>query len=169
MTDEDTLLRAVERFSQVLEGSGMPRMAARVFAYVLAEDSDRYTAADLAAGLRVSPAAISGAVRHLLSVRLLFKEREPGRRGDLYRVYDGDVWASIMTARIPMIEHFVTAMDDVLEMIGTDHPGGQRILETREFFSFAQEDMLGMLDRWREHQATLHPELRVAMRSRRDH
>ncbi|CAN5858498.1 hypothetical protein BH23ACT5_BH23ACT5_11240 [soil metagenome] len=31
-----------------------PRMAARVFAYVLAEDSDRYTAAELAVGLGVS-------------------------------------------------------------------------------------------------------------------
>jgi DNA-binding transcriptional regulator GbsR (MarR family) len=82
MADQD-LLRAVERFAQTMEMSGMPRMAARVFAYVLAEDSDRYTAADLADGLRVSPAAVSGAVRYLVDARLLFREREPGTRSDL--------------------------------------------------------------------------------------
>lgn len=133
----------------------MPRMAARVFAYVLAEDSNRYTAAELAEGLRVSPAAISGAVRYLVDARLLFKEREPGRRGDLYTVYDGDVWAKIMRARIPMIDHFVTAMDDVLDMIGTDQPGGRRVFETREFFAFIQDDMTAMLDRWSEYRETL--------------
>jgi DNA-binding transcriptional regulator GbsR (MarR family) len=152
---DENLLRAVERFSQTLEGSGMPRMAARVFAYVLAEDSNRYTAAELAEGLRVSPAAISGAVRYLVDARLLFKEREPGRRGDLYTVYDGDVWAKIMRARIPLIDHFVSAMDDVLAMIGTDHPGGRRVYETREFFAFVQKDLTAMLDRWSEYRETL--------------
>lgn len=154
MTDE-VLLRAVERFSQTLEGAGMPRMAARVFAYVLAEDSDRYTAGELAEGLQVSPAAISGAVRYLVDARLLFKEREPGRRSDLYRVYDGDVWTAILAARVPMLEHFVLAVDDAIAMIGTDHPGGRRLLETREFFAFVQRDMLEMLDRWAEYRATL--------------
>jgi hypothetical protein len=53
-------------------------MPARVVAYVLAEVSDRSTAGDIAAGLRVSPAAISGAVRYLVQAGLLGKEREPG-------------------------------------------------------------------------------------------
>ena len=74
----DSLFQAVERFGQALEGSGMPRMPARVFAYVLAEDSDRYTAAQLAEGLQVSPAAISGAVRYLVDTGLLIRERAPG-------------------------------------------------------------------------------------------
>jgi hypothetical protein len=42
------LAQAVERLGRVLEDSGVPRMPARVFAYILAEDRDRYTAADLA-------------------------------------------------------------------------------------------------------------------------
>jgi hypothetical protein len=39
---------------------------ARRSSTVLAEDADRYTAGELAAGLRVSPAGISGAVRCLV-------------------------------------------------------------------------------------------------------
>ena len=54
------LAHAVERLGQVLEKSGVPRMPARVFAYILADDRSVYTAAELAQGLHVSPAAISG-------------------------------------------------------------------------------------------------------------
>ena len=60
--DED-LLRAVERLAGMLYEAGMPRMAARVFSYALADDAEHYSAAELAEALRVSPAAISGAVR----------------------------------------------------------------------------------------------------------
>jgi DNA-binding transcriptional regulator GbsR (MarR family) len=74
------LLRVVERIALILNEAGIPRMSARVLAYMLADDADRYSAAALADGLRVSPAAISGAVRHLTATRMVVKEREPGRR-----------------------------------------------------------------------------------------
>lgn len=152
---EDDLLRAVERFAQTLEAAGMPRMAARVFAYVLAEDSDRYTAADLAEGLRVSPAAVSGAVRYLLDSRLLFREREPGMRSDLFRVYDDDVWSVIMGARIPLVGHMLVGIDEAIALVGEDSPGGHRLVETREFFRFVQRETEQMMERWREQRRRL--------------
>jgi DNA-binding transcriptional regulator GbsR (MarR family) len=145
---DDNLLRAVDRFAQTLELSGMPRMAARVFAYVLAEDSDRYTATQLAEGLQVSPAAVSGALRYLLDTRLLFREREPGNRSDLFRVYDEDVWRAIISARIPLIEHFVTALEPAIEMLAPGSPGRRRMEETREFFRFTIRETTDMLERW---------------------
>lgn len=154
MSDEN-LLRAVERFAQTMEASGVPRMAARVFAYVLAEDSDRYTATQLAEGLRVSPAAISGALRYLLDTRLLFREREPGMRSDLYRVYDDDVWSAIMSARVPLLEHYIVGIDEAIELIGDDTSGAHRLEESREFFRFMQQEMTQMLERWAEHRKTL--------------
>lgn len=154
MSDEN-LLRAVERFAQTMEASGVPRMAARVFAYVLAEDSDRYTATELAEGLRVSPAAISGAVRYLLDTRLLFREREPGMRSDLYRVYDDDVWSAIMSARVPIMDQFIVGLDEAIELIGDDSRGVHRLRESREFFSFMQREMTEMLQRWTEHRKSL--------------
>lgn len=149
--EHENLLRAVERFAQTLEMSGMPRMAARVFAYVLAEDSDQYTAADLAQGLRVSPAAVSGAVRFLVDARLLFKEREPGMRSDLYRIGNEDVWRSITLARLGALEQWETALDGAIELIGENRPGGRRLAETREFFRFVAAEMTTMMDRWTEH------------------
>lgn len=151
----DDLLRAVERFAQILAGSGMPRMAARVFAYVIADDSDRYTAAELADGLRVSPAAISGAVRYLLDTRMVFKEREPGTRADLYRVYDDDVWSAIMNARIPFLKYYEDAVTDAAHQIGVESRGGQRLAETAAFFAFIREEMVRAMERWPEHRRRL--------------
>jgi DNA-binding transcriptional regulator GbsR (MarR family) len=164
MTTEP-LFRAVERFGQALEGSGMPRMAARVFAYVLAEDSDRYTAAQLSESLQVSPAAISGAVRYLVDTGLLIKERVPGRRGDLFRVVDGDIWGTITTARKPMIDNFIAAVDDAIALVGPDTPGGKRLVETADFLRFTRAELEDLPRRWatyREDAATQRGDARVA-------
>jgi DNA-binding transcriptional regulator GbsR (MarR family) len=153
--EHDNLLRAVERFAQSMEAAGMPRMAARVFAFALADDADRYTAAELAEGLRVSPAAISGAARYLVDARLLFKEREPGMRSELFRVYDDDVWRKIMLARVPMLEQWQASLDSAIALIGQDRRGGRRLVETREFFGFVHDEMIAMMDRWAERRREL--------------
>ncbi len=156
MTDDHrTLLLAVERVASLLTDAGMPRMAARVFAYALADDGERYSAAEFAEGLRVSPAAVSGAVRYLLDTRMMVKEREPGTRADLYRIYEDDVWSAIMTARLPLLRMWEEAVSEAAEMIGPDHRGGRRLRETEAYFRFTREEMESMIDRWKVHRKTL--------------
>lgn len=148
---EEAVLRFVEQFALILHDAGLPRMSARVFAFVLADDAESYTARELAEGLRVSPAAISGAVRQLVQSGLLAREREPGARVDHYRVYDDDVWSAIMTQRQPFIERMMDVLSDGLELVGTERPGGRRILETLEFYRFLTSHMTEALANWSEH------------------
>lgn len=149
----DGLAQAVERLGQVLEESGVPRMPARVFAYILAEDRDRYTAADLAAGLNVSPAAISGAVRYLTQTRLVVKERRPTGRGDLYRVIDGDLWGTIMTARLPMLDQYVASLDEAVSLLEPGSAGRRRLEETRDYFVFTRGWTADLVSRWATHRS----------------
>lgn len=153
--DREALLRFVERFAMALADSGMARMPARVFAYVLADDAERYTAAELAGALRVSPAAISGAVRTLLQARLIGKEREPGERVDTYRVYDDNLWYAIITQREELLDPFERLAAEGAELLGADSPGGRRMRETQEFFAFMHRKLDGILDEWQEHKRTL--------------
>jgi len=60
--DQDAVARFIERFAGGLTDAGMPRMPARVFVALLATDSGRLTAAELAERLHSSAGAISGAV-----------------------------------------------------------------------------------------------------------
>lgn len=144
----EALLRFVEQFALVLVEAGVPRMPARVFAYVLAEDGTRYTAADLARGLRVSRAAISGAVRYLVQTGMLTKEREPGARSDHYCIDDEDVWHRIYEQRLPLIRRWAEELTQGIALLGTDRPGGQRLRETRAYMRFIEEEMTAMIERW---------------------
>lgn len=147
---DDALLRFVEQFAFILMDSGLARMPARVFAYVLADDAEIYTASELAEGLRVSPAAISGAVRTLVQAGLLAKEREPGSRADHYRIYDDDVWSHIVTQRMPMIQRWETTLEEGIRELGPTR-GAARLAETRDYMRFFREELLQMQERWRKY------------------
>lgn len=147
-TERDRLLRFVEQFSLVFEEAGLPRMASRVFAYVLAEDSDRYTAAELAEGLGVSRAAVSGAVRLLTQTGMLRKERDPGGRVDQYRVYDDDVWAAINDQRLPYLRRWAQAISEGVDLVGRDTRGGRRLRQSQAYFLFMAEELPKLIAEW---------------------
>jgi predicted transcriptional regulator len=142
------LLRFVERFALVLRESGMSPMPARVLAYALADDADRYTATDLAEGLRVSPAAISGAVRQLVQLGLLAREREPGTRSDLYVLDDSDLWSRFMASELSALRQFEDAVASGVQALGTDRPGGRRLAATRDFMAFLHRELSAAVARW---------------------
>jgi hypothetical protein len=143
-----TLLRYVERFALVLREAGMAPMPARVFAYSLADDADRYTATELAEGLQVSPAAISGAVRQLVQWGLLRREREPGTRSDLYVLDDHDLWSRFTQVEITQLRRFEDVLGTGVSALGTDRPGGRRLAETRHFFAFLRRALEDAVERW---------------------
>lgn len=153
--EREALLRFVERFALILAENGMPRMVARVFAYTLADDAERYSATELAEGLQVSPAAISGAVRTLVQMGLLGKEREPGSRTDTYRVYDDDVWGAITRQRLPVLDRWEEGLAEGLQTLPEGRPGWRRLRETQAYFEFVREEFDGMLQRWADRRKKL--------------
>jgi predicted transcriptional regulator len=140
--------RFVERFASVLADGGVPRMAARVFAALLASDSGRLTAAELAETLHVSPAAVSGAVRYLVQVSLIGRERERGSRRDVYRIHD-DLWYEAIVDRQPLLTRWERALGEGVSALGADTPAGHRLAESAGFFAFLQRELPALLERWR--------------------
>jgi DNA-binding transcriptional ArsR family regulator len=149
--DHGAMLRLVERFAIALAGTGMARMPARVFAYALIDDADRYTATELAEALRVSPAAISMAVRDLVRAGLLGKQREPGDRTDTYVLFDDDIWSEIYLNREGLLEPFERIAAEGVDLLGSDRPGGRRLAETRAFFAFMRQEMPALMVRWKQY------------------
>jgi len=143
--------RFVERFGLLLAEAGMPRMAARAFACILAEDEGRLTAAEIGERLGVSPAAVSGAVRYLVQVGMVTRGREPGARRDDYRLHD-HLWYELFAFRGELLRRWEQAMADGAALLGGS-PAGDRIGETREFFAFLQDELPAMMERWRVRQA----------------
>ncbi|OPF82516.1 MarR family transcriptional regulator [Streptomyces antioxidans] len=150
--DEAAVSRFVERFAADLAEAGMQRMAARVFAALLVSDSGALTSAELAERLRISPAAVSGAIRYLSQVDMVVREREPGSRRDRYRLYN-EVWYETLTRRDQMVARWESTMRDGAKVLGPGTPAGLRIAETADFFEFVQRELPKMLERWRAQQA----------------
>ena len=146
--DRRALLEVVEHLAMIMTESGLPRMPARVFAYVLVDDAEAYTAGELSDGLGVSPAAISGAVRYLVQVGMLAKQRFPSDRRDHYRIFDDDLFGTMIDQQVPLLERWVDGFTKALETIGPDTPGGRRLAEGVLFFEFMQRDRVELQRRW---------------------
>lgn len=146
--DDDAVSAYVERFGNTLTEAGMPRLASRVFAQLLADDDGRMTAAELTEALEVSPAAISGAVRYLTQVSLIGKERERGSRRDVYVVHT-DAWHEAIMRRDHLMGQMASGMQAGLDAVGgIETAPGQRLRLSIEFFDFVAESMGAISREW---------------------
>ncbi|MBA4866656.1 MarR family transcriptional regulator [Streptomyces sp. PSKA54] len=148
--NEEAVSRFVERFASQLVEAGMPRMPSRVFAALLASDSGALTSAELGEQLRISPAAVSGAVRYLAQQHMVSREREPGSRRDRYRVHSNQ-WYEAMANRDSILRRWEDALREGVASLGPDSAAGRRLAETLAFFDFVQNELADMMERWRVH------------------
>jgi DNA-binding transcriptional regulator GbsR (MarR family) len=142
----------VERFASTLADAGFPRLAARVFATLLASESGRMTAAELAEWLHASTGGVSGSVRYLVQVRLIRTERDPGTRRHAY-VVDSSWYESTVTAN-PFLERGEADLREGIAILG-DSPAADRLNETLELIQFLKDETRAMMRRWHEHKAAL--------------
>ena len=143
------VLRAMERFAVLLTDGGMPRMPSRLFAYLLAADADDHTAGELAAGLQVSAAAISGAVRYLQHVGFLIRGREPGARLDHYRLRD-DLWYEMFAGRVALLADWEKVLGEAAALLGPG-AGVDRLRESQQFIAFVRADLPDLMERWHQY------------------
>jgi predicted transcriptional regulator len=152
--DEATVSRFIEDFASALVEMGVPRMPARVFAALLTSDSGRLTAAELAARLRASPAAVSGAVRYLIQVGMARREGEPGSRRHYYRAPD-NVWDEVIGIRDHLMARWTGVLRDGVDILGADTPAGARVAESVRFFEFVSSELPLVIGKWRDSRAAL--------------
>ncbi|MBV9847558.1 MAG: MarR family transcriptional regulator [Kutzneria sp.] len=141
-----------ERFAQIMVESGMPRMAARVYAALMVTDSGQLSAAELAERLDVGAPAISGAVKYLVQVRLVERGRAPGSRHDFCRIHE-HTWSHFISQSDPVLVQVQAGADEGIAVLGLDSPAGRRLDETRRFFAFLREEIKQSMAKWRRLQA----------------
>jgi DNA-binding MarR family transcriptional regulator len=139
----------VERFASVMGNSGVPFMSARVMGRMLVSPTGTMTAAELAESLQISQPAVSGAVRQLIQVGFISRERLPGSRKDHYRIRD-DVFAAMLERRNNALGEWEASTRAGADLFGHDTPVGRRLAEAAEFFNFIHEDLDRMITNWRK-------------------
>jgi predicted transcriptional regulator len=144
----------VERMGSALSQAGLPRIPSLVFSALLVDDDGRMTASELARTLHLSAGSISGAVRYLEQVGMARRERERGSRRDVY-VVDDDAWHGAMMRTGQVYAPMIAALTRGLTTIGDDAAAHRRLLLTREFLSFVDEEMTALAGRWEKRRAEI--------------
>jgi DNA-binding transcriptional regulator GbsR (MarR family) len=137
----------VERMASALHQAGLARVPSLVFSALLADDDGRMTSAELAETLHLSPASISGAVKYLEQINMMRRERERGSRRDVY-VVEEETWHTTLMRRDQVYQPMIAALTEGLAAVEPTSPAHNRMLVTREFLAFVNEEMRTLADKW---------------------
>lgn len=146
--DEVAVAHFVEQTAAVLADLGMQRMPARVLILLSATEDPGLTARELATALKVSPAAISGAVRVLAHLGFVERVAAPGQRRDRYRLPD-DAWYVASIAKQPVYRRIADfAAEGVVGAGGSGTVAGARLAEMQDFFDYCDREVPGLVEAW---------------------
>ncbi|MFC8126806.1 MarR family transcriptional regulator [Streptomyces sp. NPDC057302] len=131
-----------EQLAALMVRTGVPRMAARVLARLITDDSGSLTAADLVRRLRVSPASVSKAVGYLEGLEVIGRVREPGHRRERYVIDDG-VWLRAWTTSAQKHSMWAQTAQRGVDVLDAATPAGSRLAHMSQFFATLSDDMSG--------------------------
>jgi predicted transcriptional regulator len=137
-----------------LHQAGLARVPSLVFSALLVDEDGRMTSAELAEVLHVSPASISGAVRYLEQIDMLRRERERGTRRDVY-VVEEETWHTTLMRRDRVYAPMIAALAEGLGVMEPGTPAYRRMLVTREFLAFVNDEMGELAAKWEKRRREL--------------
>lgn len=127
-----------ERFAALMVETGLPRMAARVFACLVTTDAGALTAADLVTRLRVSPASVSKAIAYLEGLSAVRRDRT--NRRERY-VIDDDVWSRVWQTNARTHERWADTARTGATLLGATTAAGTRMAAMGDFFANVAANM----------------------------
>jgi DNA-binding transcriptional regulator GbsR (MarR family) len=145
--------RFVEAMGQLLAGQGLPRMAGRMWGWLLICEPAEQTAADLATALDASRGSISGTARILTTAGLIHRTTRRGDRREYFTVPPGATAAMVM-GQIPRLRAFRQLTELGLELL-RDRPAETRarIQEVYDLYSFFERIYPEMIERFHRERA----------------
>ena len=145
-----TRRQIAEQFGILFERTGSPRMAGRIWGWLLTCDPPRQTAAKIAGALEVSAGSISTMTRMLMQIGLIERVGIPGERSGYYRIRPGGV-TEILRARMRFTTEIRAIAERGLEEL-PDAPAAVRgrLEEHRDLCAFFEREFSTLIERWQQ-------------------
>lgn len=138
----------VERVAAMLAGGGLPRMAGRIWGYLLICEPAEQTAGDIADALHASRGSISGMVRLLEPAGLVRRSTHRGDRREWFSVPPGSVIA-ILESRHPITVAWRRLAEDGLDLLAGRPPEVRsRLEEVRDVYAYMERELPELLARF---------------------
>jgi len=145
-----------EDMGLMFEKVGFPRMAGRIFGWLLISDPPQQTSQDLAQELQASKGSISSMTRLLIQIGLIERTSIPGERRDYFQVKP-NAWTQLAEQRLAQIAAFRRLAERGLSLLEDAPPSlKQRLQEMHDIHAFWEQELPQLNQRWeRERQGQL--------------
>ena len=141
----------VERMGLMLEAEGLPRIAGRIFGFLLIHEG-AFSLDDLAERLQVSKASISTNARLLEQHGLLERTSEPGDRRDFYQM-GPDAWERMLRSAQRKWESVRQALTEAEAALPEEmEVGRRRLIRAEQFYVLLIDGADRLLQRWQRSQ-----------------
>lgn len=142
----------LEEVGLMFEQVGLPRMAGRIFGWLLVSDPPQQSHGELAEVLQASKGSISTMTRLLIQISLIERISLPGDRRDYFQIKP-HAWAQISEHRLAQITAFRQLAERGLSLIKDNPPNLQsRLQEMRDIHAFWERELPLINERWEQEQ-----------------
>ncbi len=139
----------VEDVGVVFEKTGLPRMAGRMFGWLLISDPPYQSPAELADVLMASKGSISTTVRLLTQAGLIERYTIPGERHNHFRLSDDALQKIIEHGLEDEIKMFRQLAENGLKMMKNEPPARKKWLEQmRDRYQFLEKAFPKLMERY---------------------
>ena len=139
----------IEKFGLYFEGYTLyPRIAGRIFGYLLICDPPYQTARQLAVRLRIAKSSVSSMMRLLLQSKLVEQISILGKRPRYYKIREGG-WGEMFLRRLQGLSAVRNLLSEGLKLLkGRDPTLQERIKELDEIYEFFENEIPKLSKRW---------------------
>lgn len=158
MTDDlrDKEKDFIEEVGLVFEQTGLPRMAGRIFGWLLISDPPYQSPAELAEVLMASKGSISTMTRLLIQMGLIERFVIPGERHDNFRLRPDALQRTIIRGLEDEIKMFRQLAEQGLELMKSEPSRRRKWLEEmRDRYAFLEKAFPVMMERYEKRRAKI--------------
>jgi DNA-binding MarR family transcriptional regulator len=147
---DDALRSWIEQLAILFERDGLPRLAGRIFGWLLVCEPPEQTMEDLAAALQGSKASMSTMTRLLAQAGLIERARPPGARREHVRIHAGQ-WQRLWRARLEQLHQTTGLMRQGLDLLARRPAAARlRLEELHDQYVFLERELPELLARWEQ-------------------
>ncbi len=141
----------VERMGLMMESEGLPRIAGRIFGFLLVHEG-AFSLDELAERLQVSKASVSTNARMLERFGLVERTSAPGDRRDFYQMGPG-AWDRMLRSAQRKWEEVRQALTEGAAALPEEmEVGRDRLIRAEQFYLLLIDGADRLLERWRQHE-----------------
>ncbi len=153
-----TELQFIEKVGLSFEQLTLPRMAGRIFGWLLISEQPLVNMGELVEVLQASKSSISSMARLLIQANLIELVSLPGQRRDYYRIHP-EVWTNSLQDRMNQAHAFRQLAElGLAALSGADSDRRARLEEMRSMYAFLERELPLLMQRWEaERQESIEP------------